>query len=753
MYQRVYKYLKLFDSKKFQELENFQYIGTLEDTDKQCLETIIKHCGTPNPTWKEIRHFVWFLNNQLSACEQSNVIRTVKGLKEFTVKFMIDMSRDFATSSMPTGEGNEDIIKQHNPRQNWEHNLHPYLFFNKSRKSVTHVGLALNGSEVVNEKSHYQCKFSMKISPEVERFLSVKVNVPQIFQQKIGNVSERSSNEGYMLLKRLVNFMNIPIEDGMEIISPDENYVLTQDNLTKIMGIQTRFRCQIPVVLMGETGCGKTHLIRFMCKVAAYRKNIKNNMFIMKIHGGTTEEDVIKCLEKAEFEALKTNRTKKVDTVVFFDEANTSDVISLIKEIMCDGKCRGKPVPPFLKFVAACNPYRCHSEAMIKQLKGAGLGWKDKEPSKATEKLGEIPLRDLVYRVLQIPDSLKALVYDFGKLDSNTERDYIYQIVYSRLRKEINGREIPAIATVLAECQKYLKENEDECSFVSLRDVERAMIFFKFFHNEFIVLFPVQKNESRITESLLLALTVSYFARLDSQDVDGTNARTKFEDHICKVISRSNELKRFSAYDFRLMLSQYQNKLLDCMSIEENIARNAALKENLFMMFVCIQLRIPLFLVGKPGSSKSLAKTIIQISMRGQNSKNEKLKQFNHVHLHSYQCSELSTADSIRDVFDAAVKYQKKRREKDRSFVSVVVLDEVGLAEASPFLPLKSLHPLLEDGTEGTGSTDERVNREDRVAFIGISNWALDPAKMNRGILVRRSEPTIKDLTDSAKFV
>lgn len=64
-----------------------------------CFYTLItyndtnRHCGTPNPTWKEIRHFVWFLNHQLSACEQSNVIRTVKGLKEFTVKFMIDMSR------------------------------------------------------------------------------------------------------------------------------------------------------------------------------------------------------------------------------------------------------------------------------------------------------------------------------------------------------------------------------------------------------------------------------------------------------------------------------------------------------------------------------------------------------------------------------------------------------------------------------------------------------------------------------------
>ena len=33
--------------------------------------------------------------------------------------------------------------------------------------------------------------------------------------------------------------------------------------------------------------------------------------------------------------------------------------------------------------------------------------------------------------------------------------------------------------------------------------------------------------------------------------------------------------------------------------------------------------------------------------------------------------------------------------------MAVVVLDEVGLAEDSPNLPLKVLHPLLEDGTEG----------------------------------------------------
>ena len=69
------------------------------------------------------------------------------------------------------------------------------------------------------------------------------------------------------------------------------------------------------------------------------------------------------------------------------------------------------------------------------------------------------------------------------------------------------------------------------------------------------------------------------------------------------------------------------------------------------------------------------------------------------VHIFSYQCSQLSTPKSVIEVFNTAKKFQK---DQDTSkYVSVVVLDEVGLAEDSPNLPLKVLHPLLEDGTEG----------------------------------------------------
>ena len=74
-----------------------------------------------------------------------------------------------------------------------------------------------------------------------------------------------------------------------------------------------------------------------------------------------------------------------------------------------------------------------------------------------------------------------------------------------------------------------------------------------------------------------------------------------------------------------------QEAFLENMELGNNIAHNAALRENVFMMAVCVELRIPLFVVGKPGSSKSLAKSIIAESMKGQNSRGEFLKNFKSV--------------------------------------------------------------------------------------------------------------------------
>ena len=67
------------------------------------------------------------------------------------------------------------------------------------------------------------------------------------------------------------------------------------------------------------------------------------------------------------------------------------------------------------------------------------------------------------------------------------------------------------------------------------------------------------------------------------------------------------------------------------MKLGKNIARNEALRENVFMMVVCIDNRIPLFLVGKPGSSKSLAKTEVAKAMMGDYSSSRLFKKLKEV--------------------------------------------------------------------------------------------------------------------------
>ena len=43
--------------------------------------------------------------------------------------------------------------------------------------------------------------------------------------------------------------------------------------------------------------------------------------------------------------------------------------------------------------------------------------------------IGNIPLRHLVYRVLDLPLSMRPLLYHFDQITGTTEDDYIHQIV------------------------------------------------------------------------------------------------------------------------------------------------------------------------------------------------------------------------------------------------------------------------------------------------------------------------------------
>lgn len=66
------------------------------------------------------------------------------------------------------------------------------------------------------------------------------------------------------------------------------------------------------------------------------------------------------------------------------------------------------------------------------------------------------------------------------------------------------------------------------------------------------------------------------------------------------------------AVSFVDVLYETQRKVVDHMNVGEGIAMNEALCENLFMILVSVLNQIPIFVIGKPGSSKSLAMELVQ---------------------------------------------------------------------------------------------------------------------------------------------
>ncbi|XP_040296683.1 E3 ubiquitin-protein ligase RNF213-like [Bufo bufo] len=751
-FQRPYQYLIRFD--KGQNLDTFTYKhDSVEGDPAECLQIFLLHCGIIDPSWSELRNFSWFLNLQLKDCESSvfckveHVGDLLPGFKRFVVDFMIIMAKDFATPSLDIADQSpgRQIINFHGReekdlapfllRKKWESEPHPYIFFNNDHVSMTFIGFHLKPNNTGGVDA---------INPRDNTVIKQNVMTMQLYN---GLVLQRVPfNIDFDNLPRHEKISRLCMVLGIQWpFDPDETYELTMDNILKILAIKMRFRCEIPVVIMGETGCGKTRLIKFLCHLCKGFVDTEN-MKLVKVHGGTTAEMISQKIIEAQ-EIAKFNRDNGCDTVLFFDEANTTEAISSIKEALCDHTVEGEPLEENsgLHIIAACNPYRKHTDEMIKRLESAGLGYRV-TADETKDRLGSIPLRQLVYRVHALPPSMMPLVWDFGQLNNETEKKYIQQII-QRLAKEIelSTSNVQLLTNVLSASQSYMRLKNDECSFVSLRDVERCVEVFKWFYKHHAKLLKNQKNmlknkrnvsyqKDKVAWSLVLAVGVCYHASLETKE--------SYREAICGHF-HSPYRDQSAILD---EISIIQDLFLSGVHLRNTIARNLALKENLFMMVICIELKIPLFLVGKPGSSKSLAKTIVADAMQGQAAHTELYKDLKQIHLVSFQCSPHSTPEGIISTFKHCARFQEGKNLKE--YVSVVVLDEIGLAEDSTKMPLKTLHPLLEDGC-----IDDEPLPHKKVGFIGISNWALDPAKMNRGIFVSRGDPDKQELIESAEGI
>ena len=514
------------------------------------------------------------------------------------------------------------------------------------------------------------------------------------------------------------------------------NYCLTGDNLLKMLAIFIRLRVGIPVILMGECGCGKTALLNYLCTWLGV------DLLVLDVHGGTTPEDIIEIFATAE----KNRLVAKKPQYIFLDEVNACSHMGLICEVITRRSLHGNPIHDQIHILAALNPYRRRPP----QAETFGLVYKHKKGSVVP--LVHDEMANLVYRVTPIPASLRDFVFDFGSLEQDQERLYVRSMVCSMLelpsldglehkeaqiQKKKREHDLEIITELVVESQAFVRLKEGDPSCVSLRDVRRFLFFVNFFMG-----MGAYSSQVLVT-SVVVSLALVYYYRLSREahrksywgQVCGTNTlKRNGENSSFQWPAKQKDIHRTLANYFGAILKKTQDEFCQHLEIEEGIAKNSALTENLFVTIVCILNRVPVFLVGKPGTSKTLTLQIIASNLQGNQSPNKFWRKYPSVYVFPYQCSPMSDSQSIQHQFNMAVRYQ----EHANNTITILLLDEVGLAEHSPDMPLKCLHGMLVDPP---------------IAIVGLSNWVLDPAKMNRAVLVQRPEPSHDDICQTGSSI
>ena len=311
--------------------------------------------------------------------------------------------------------------------------------------------------------------------------------------------------------------------------------------------------------------------------------------------------------------------------------------------------------------------------------------------------------------------SLKDEAIDeFSKI--NEEEKIKLKNAIKKLKQEKEPEKEPEKDECISICHDYIREIYDKSS-VSMREIRRFGIFFEYFIKYF-----KGKGYDRMKWSLNMTIYLCYYLRINDK-----NCRKELV----------NKLNKFYKISF-LKVPEYETrKITREMIIEEGkgIALNRALRENLFTTFVCIENTVPIIIIGKPGTGKSLSFQILFNTLKGENSESAMFRNMGKLYRYYYQGSETSTAEGIEQVFAKALNAKKK--DPNSLNINLVFFDEMGLAERSINNPLKVIHFLLEK--------DEK----DSVPFLGKSNWRLDAAKINRALNLSITDYDPKDLEET----
>eukprot|EP00927_Polykrikos_kofoidii_P014152 TRINITY_DN16176_c0_g1_i2.p1 TRINITY_DN16176_c0_g1~~TRINITY_DN16176_c0_g1_i2.p1 ORF type:complete len:3105 (-),score=492.61 TRINITY_DN16176_c0_g1_i2:105-9254(-) len=323
-----------------------------------------------------------------------------------------------------------------------------------------------------------------------------------------------------------------------------------------------------------------------------------------------------------------------------------------------------------------------------------------------------------------------------------------------------------AVRTIMMECiaeaQRFIRSvvYKRDCSSVSLRDVSRCVRLVPWILGLFAKRriaeeqMPAVRRPGcskrlpkcqQLRDALLISITHCYAMRLNLR-------KEELREIVCQHWDRARgkgfDKDFFPTPEGEEFWAPYKDLtgfIVNQLHFEIGIARNDAIRENTFALFVGMCTGTATFIVGKPGTSKSLSLDMLAGMML--NREHPFWGQFPVVHKKVFQCDPLVTPGAILQAAEQIGRLQlKQKRHSTEEHVGVLVLEEVGVTALSPHNPLMSLHSLIDHGVEVDG---QFVN----ICIIGISNWRVDPAKTNRANFIFRGDPTPEDLQLTGKQI
>ncbi|RHZ50618.1 hypothetical protein Glove_494g23 [Diversispora epigaea] len=693
--QIVCHYLNAFDQATIDE-NNLHFSGEGAITQplpaKRCQELVTKYFfdGSVDniSSFRFVEIFINVLADQLVRFSSSSYFRVenlkqiVKddglGLRTTLLRKLIDVSKDFATRSIQTKLAQLESIDAEDIKidvKSWDDSNHLLVCF--MSQSLDSICILYRDPKKVdgNVKA-----FLKSLSPNPSEWrLEDYNNLPD---GELLNILE-------CLTRKAKNKIDLP------------KYALSADNLIKMTLILLRARANIPVVVMGEAGCGKTSLISYLANVVEVKFKALN------LHAGISEANILNFMSEVEKDAVNG------EIWIFFDEINTCDHIGLLANLIAHRMLLEKLIHPNIRLFSACNPYRIRTKSQSR----AGLKAKVNKYEEQSK---------LAYQVKPLPDQILDYVWDYGILQKNDEKKYI-QIMTHKELKELNH---PVLTELLFGSQEFIRSIEETYS-VSLRDVKRAIKLIKFFDKSLNNRPIGSKSRSKYPDEnsiplqfrcYILALALCYQSRIYDQ-----KERTIYRKDMVKIFKSKNI--NLDHNKFKEIIKQEQEDIVKRMNIPPNTALNEALLENVLAMTVCILTRIPVFIIGETGQN-----------LRGEYSNDQFFQTLPQVYLIPHQGSSFSTSDDIIEVFQKANKFHETNTNKSPS-IGVVLLEGVGFAETSPYNPLKVLHSLLEPSYPADNPS---------VSVVGIGNWRLDISKSSRALLVQRPKFGIEDLMETA---